>query len=79
MFVYNSRTGVLNLYAFIDWVLALPDALEKIFLEDLREFEKEKKMPYITSAERMGRKEGQKEGQKEGAYNVNRTFWSKDL
>jgi flagellar biosynthesis/type III secretory pathway protein FliH len=69
-----SRTGVLNLYAFIDWVLALPDALEKIFLEDLREFEKEKKMPYITSAERIGRKEGQKEGQKEGrkegAYNT---------
>ena len=65
-----SRTGVLNLYAFIDWVLALPDALEKIFLEDLREFEKEKKMPYITSAERIGRKEGQKEGRKEGAYNT---------
>jgi hypothetical protein len=38
-----SRTGVLNLYAFIDWVLTLPEALEKIFLEDLREFEKEKK------------------------------------
>jgi predicted transposase YdaD len=36
----------------------LPEALEKIFLEDLREFEKEKKMPYVTSAEKIGRKEG---------------------
>jgi len=48
-----SRTGVLNLYAFIDWVLALPDALEKIFLEDLREFEKEKKMPYYSTKSRL--------------------------
>jgi len=53
-----SREGVLNLYAFIDWVLTLPDALEKIFLEDIKEFEKEEKMPYVTSAERIGRKEG---------------------
>ena len=59
-----SRTGVLNLYAFIDWVLALPDALEKIFLEDLREFEKEKKMPYITSAER------------DGPFNAQKIRWS---
>ena len=56
-----SETGVLNLYRFIDWVLTLPEALEKIFLEDLRQYEKEKKMPYITSAERIGRKEGRKE------------------
>ncbi|MGP8330425.1 MAG: hypothetical protein ACT6FF_08945 [Methanosarcinaceae archaeon] len=61
-----SKTGVLNLYRFIDWVLTLPEALEKIFLEDLRQYEKEKKMPYITSAERIGRKEGKKEGKKEG-------------
>jgi len=65
-----SREGVLNLYAFIDWVLTLPDALEKIFLEDLKEFEKEEKMPYVTSAERIGRKEGKKEGREEGTYNT---------
>jgi len=53
-----SREGVLNLYAFIDWVLTLPDILEKIFLEDLKAFEKEEKMPYVTSAERICRKEG---------------------
>lgn len=53
-----SETGVLNLYRFIDWVLTLPEAFEKIFFEDLKQYEKEKKMPYITSAERIGRKEG---------------------
>ncbi|MCK5508974.1 MAG: hypothetical protein KAI50_10710 [Desulfobacterales bacterium] len=61
-----SKTGILNLYRFIDWVLTLPEALEKIFLEDLRQYEKEKNMPYITSAERIGKKEGKKEGRKEG-------------
>jgi predicted transposase/invertase (TIGR01784 family) len=44
----------------------LPEALEKIFLEDLREYEKEREMPYITSAERIGRKEGRQEGRQEG-------------
>jgi predicted transposase/invertase (TIGR01784 family) len=60
------RSEILNLYSFIDWVLTLPEALEKIFIEDLRDYEKEKKMPYITSAERIGRKEGRKEGRQEG-------------
>ena len=60
------KKGVLNLYSFIDWVLTLPEALEKIFLEDLREYEKEKKMPYVTSAERIGRQEGIEEGRQEG-------------
>lgn len=56
-----SKEQVLDLYSFIDWVLTLPAALEKIFLEDLRSYEKEKDMPYVTSAERIGRKEGKLE------------------
>ncbi|WP_462271303.1 RpnC/YadD family protein [Desulfobacter sp.] len=61
-----SKTEVINLYSFIDWVLTLPEALEKIFLEDLMMYEKEKNMPYITSAERIGREKGKQEGRKEG-------------
>ena len=57
-----SETGVLNLYRFIDWVMTLPENLEKIFLEELSEHEKEKQMPYITNAERIGRQEGRQEG-----------------
>ncbi len=60
-----SRTAVINLYRFIDWVLTLPDALEEIFLEELKAYEKEKNMPYITSAERIGRKKGKQEGRQE--------------
>ena len=60
-----SKTGIINLYRFIDWVLTLPEALEEIFLEELKVYEKEKNMPYITSAERIGRKKGKLEGKQE--------------
>jgi hypothetical protein len=42
------------LYRFIDWVLALPKDLEIDFQEELTRYEKEKDMPYVTSAERIG-------------------------
>jgi predicted transposase/invertase (TIGR01784 family) len=56
-----SEKEVLNLYSFIDWVLTLPEALEKCFLEDLKQYEKEENMPYITSAVRIGRQEGRED------------------
>jgi hypothetical protein len=51
---------VLNLYSFIDWVLSLPKELEEIFLQELNVYEKEKNMPYVTNAERIGEKRGEK-------------------
>jgi predicted transposase YdaD len=42
-------------------VLTLPEALEEIFVEELKAYEKEKNMPYITNAERIGRKKGRQE------------------
>jgi hypothetical protein len=63
-----SKKWILALYSFIDWVLSLPEELEKIFLEDLKTYEREKNMPYVTSAERIGRKEGKREGKREGGY-----------
>jgi predicted transposase/invertase (TIGR01784 family) len=47
-------------------VLTLPEALEEIFVEELKVYEKEKNMPYITNAERIGRKKGKQEGMQEG-------------
>jgi predicted transposase/invertase (TIGR01784 family) len=46
-------------------VLTLPEALEEIFVEELKAYEKEKNMPYITNAERIGRKKGKQEGRQE--------------
>jgi hypothetical protein len=61
-----SKAAIINLYRFIDWVLTLPEALEEIFVEELKVYEKEKNMPYITNAERIGRKKGKQEGRQEG-------------
>ena len=60
-----SKNEVINLYRFIDWVLTLPESLEISFLENLKEYEKEKNMPYITSAERIGEERGEKKGRRE--------------
>jgi hypothetical protein len=60
---------VLDLYKFIDWILNLPDKLEELFLQEISIYEKEKKMPYVTNAERIGEKRGEKRGVKIGEKN----------
>jgi hypothetical protein len=42
--------------------MALPRELERRFREELEQFEEEQKMPFVTSAERLGREEGRQEG-----------------
>ena len=46
--------------------MVLPEAMEETFKDKLLQFEQEQEMSYITSIERIGRKEGRKEGQNEG-------------
>jgi hypothetical protein len=62
---YNEE-NVMNLFRFIDWVLKLPKALEAEFWQELQVYEESRKMPYITSVERIGYDRGQKEGRQEG-------------
>ncbi len=57
-----KREDILELCRFIDWLMVLPEDLEKQLSEELAKAEEEKKMPYITSWERIGRKEGRLEG-----------------
>jgi len=49
---------VLDLYEFIDWLLALPEALEDAFLDEIHELEESTNMRYISSAERIGMRRG---------------------
>jgi len=62
-----SREEVLGLYRFIDWVLRLPEALEEAIHEEIIQEEEAKAMPYITTAERIGRRKGRQEGMLEEA------------
>jgi hypothetical protein len=62
---YN-RSEMLNLFKFIDWVLVLPKPLKNEFWTELRTYEEELKMPYITSIEQIGYERGIKEGELKG-------------
>jgi hypothetical protein len=57
-----SRQDILTLYRFLDWILELPDELKQGFRNDLKRYEEEKQMPYVTSIERMGIAEGLAQG-----------------
>ena len=50
----------------IDWLLKLPEDLEVEFQAELTEYEGQKRMPYITSIERMSLKRGRQEGLEQG-------------
>lgn len=53
-----QRQDILDLFQFIDWILALPQDLEDEFLLELAQYEGERRMQYITSMERKGLKQG---------------------
>ena len=46
--------------------MVLPEAMEETFKDKLLQFEQEQEMSYITSIERIGRREGHREGHREG-------------
>jgi hypothetical protein len=62
----NSLKDILALYRLVDWLMWLPEDMTKKFTQDLIAYEEEKKMPYITSAERIGIEKGRSEGRDEG-------------
>jgi hypothetical protein len=57
-----AKQDILNLYRLIDWLIQLPEELKIEFRDELTEYEEQKRMPYITSIEEMGRQKGWREG-----------------
>ncbi len=53
-----DRDAVLNLLAFIDWMLTLPLDLEREFRQEVEQLEEEQRMQYVTSFERSGIQKG---------------------
>lgn len=61
-----QREDILELFRFLDWLLALPQPLARVFGERLAGLEEEvSTMPYVTSIERMAREDGRAEGRAE--------------
>jgi flagellar biosynthesis/type III secretory pathway protein FliH len=61
-----DRERVLSPFRFIDWLLALPRAAEQEVRVAIAQLEEERRMPYITSIERLAAEEGRQEGREEG-------------
>jgi len=57
-----QRKDIEELFRFIDWLMVLPDGLDRQFWLEVQQYEKEKQMPYVTSVERMAKEEGLQEG-----------------
>jgi hypothetical protein len=57
-----DREDIVRLFRFVDQLMALPEGLDKKFSIELARFEDEKKMPYVTSIERVGIKKGLEQG-----------------
>ena len=72
---YNQEQ-VLNLFNFLDWVLVLPKRLETEFWTELKAFEEERQMPYVTSVERIGFDRGVKVGKEQGVEKGQRSLVS---
>jgi len=56
----------LSLYQFIDWLMVLPRELSVKFHDTIKEYEEEKKMAYITTAEKIGIEKGLQQGIEKG-------------
>ncbi len=61
-----GRQEVLDLYRFIDWVMILPEAVEREFWQNLQAFEEERKVTYVTNAERFGLEKAIEQGIEQG-------------
>ena len=54
--LYDQGYGeqdIIELHAFLDWMMRLPEELERQFQNELKAFEEAKQMKYVTTIERM--------------------------
>jgi hypothetical protein len=61
-----SRKQVVQLYRFLDYVVRLPPDLEVEYRQELERIEGSTNMPYVTSIERLAKREGLKQGEVRG-------------
>jgi hypothetical protein len=61
-----SGEQVRQLFRVIDWLLVLPPEMEEQLDLELHRFEEERRMPYVTSIERIGHARGLQQGRQEG-------------
>ena len=61
-----DRQRVLDLFAILDWMMRLPDALEQRLWQAIEAIEGETKIPYVTSVERLAIQRERRQGLEQG-------------
>ncbi len=61
-----ERQQVIDLFKVLDWMMQLPEELDKQLKRDLANFEEEAKMPYVSSIERIAIRDGLAKGLQQG-------------
>jgi len=62
----GDKQQIIDLFAVIDWLMTLLPELEKQLWTSISELERNIKMPYVTSIERIGIEKGIEKGRQEG-------------
>ncbi len=62
----KHQQQILDLLFMIDWIMHLPKDLDGRWQQDVKSFEEESKMPYVSSFERAGIEKGLKQGLEQG-------------
>ena len=73
------QQDILELYNFLDWLMQLPEELERQFQLEIEQFEEARHMKYVTSIERMAEERGIEEGREEGREEERRSLALKML
>ncbi len=61
-----KERDLLALFKFLDWVIELPPELELEYNEIIEKIEEERKMTYVSTAERVGMRKGEELGIRKG-------------
>ncbi len=69
-----TKRDVIDLFRFLDWLIFLPPELQHDFSDEIERFEEERKMPYVTTIERMGIEKGLQKGIQQGIQQASETL-----
>ncbi|MGQ5489538.1 Rpn family recombination-promoting nuclease/putative transposase [Thauera sp. ZXT1-4] len=61
-----SRQRIIDLFRVLDWILKLPDSLERQLWQDIENIEGERNVTYVSSIERFAIERGMKKGMQQG-------------
>ena len=74
-----DRQRILDLFAVLDWMMRLPDVLERQLWQDIEQIEGETRMRYVTSVERLAIERGIQQGKLEGILEGEATVLERQL